>query len=261
MIPPRVGVSACLLGQNVRYDGGHKRDSFTAEELGRQFTLVPVCPEVELGMGVPRPPVRLERSARGVRMVAVASRIDHTDAMNRFAARRASELEALDLSGYVLKKNSPSCGPSGVPIHGRGAARPGSGLFAAALRDRMPLLPVVDEGDLADGAGQGHFIERVFAYRRLRNFFKGRWTIGKLAEFHEAEKPVLLAHDPKAYAELGRLVTRAESLARDALGLRYQIRFMNVLGPKSLVQSPKSPEAGKSMVWKSNSRSGRPRTS
>jgi uncharacterized protein YbbK (DUF523 family) len=229
MTPPRVGVSACLLGQNVRFDGGHKRDSFTAGELGRHFTLVPVCPEVELGMGVPRPPVRLERSPRGVRMVAIASRIDHTDAMNRFAARRASELEALDLSGYVLKKNSPSCGPAGVPIHGRGAARSGRGLFASALHDRMPLLPVVDEGDLADGAGQEHFLERVFAYRRLRDFFKGRWTIGKLVEFHASEKPVFLAHDPGGYAELGRLVARAKSLARNLLSFRYQTRFMNAL--------------------------------
>ncbi len=164
MKPPRVGVSACLLGQNVRYDGGHKRDPFAAGPLGERVTLVPVCPEVELGMGVPREPVRLERSGRRVRMVGTATGIDHTDAMTRFAERRAAELEALDLSGYVFKKNSPSCGPDGVPIHG--SPRTGRGLFAAALLERMPQLPVVDESELGDRAGQKRFLEKVFAYQR-----------------------------------------------------------------------------------------------
>jgi uncharacterized protein YbbK (DUF523 family) len=165
MTPPRVGISSCLLGENVRYDGGHKRDPFAAGALGERVTLVPVCPEVELGMGVPREPVRLERSGGEVRMVGVTSGKDHTQAMTHFAERRAAELEALDLSGYVFKKNSPSCGPAGVPIQGSESA--GRGLFAAAIRNRMPHLPVVDEGDLADAAGQARFLERVFAYRDL----------------------------------------------------------------------------------------------
>lgn len=164
---PRVGVSSCLLGQNVRYDGGHKHDPFVAGKLGTLVTLVPVCPEVELGMGVPRPPVRLESTGRGVRMVGIESRKDHTAAMKRFAARRVAELEALDLSGYVFKKNSPSCGPRGVPVLGQ--RKKGRGLFAEALHDRMPLLPVADESDLADRAGQERFIKRVFAYFRRKS--------------------------------------------------------------------------------------------
>jgi len=169
---PRVGVSSCLLGQNVRYDGGHKHDPFVAGKLGTLVTLVPVCPEVELGMGVPRPPVRLESTGRGVRMVGIESRKDHTAAMKRFAARRVAELEALDLSGYVFKKNSPSCGPRGVPVLGQ--RKKGRGLFAEALHDRMPLLPVVDESDLADRAGQERFIKRVFAYFRRNGKSRSR---------------------------------------------------------------------------------------
>lgn len=164
--PPRVGISACLLGQNVRYDGGHKLDPFAAGPLGKRVTLIPVCPEVENGMGVPREPVRLERSGRTVRMVGTVSRKDHTASMKRFARRRIDELETLDLSGYIFKKNSPSCGPGGVPI--QGSTRPGRGLFAAALMDRMPRLPVVDESELADRAGQERFVKRVFAYFRRK---------------------------------------------------------------------------------------------
>ena len=161
---PRVGVSSCLLGQNVRYDGGHRRDPFASGELGRHVDLVPVCPEVEIGLGVPREPIRLEQAGKGIRLVGTESRADHTTAMKRFARGRIDELESLGLSGYVFKKNSPSCGPSGVPVHG--STRTDRGLFAAALLDRMPLLPVVDESELADSAGQKRFLEKVFAYHK-----------------------------------------------------------------------------------------------
>jgi len=161
---PRVGVSSCLLGQNVRYDGGHRLDPFTAGELGRHVDLVPVCPEVEIGLGVPREKIRLERSGKGIRLVGTESRADHTAAMKRFARRRIDELESLGLSGYVFKKNSPSCGPAGVPVHD--SPRSGRGLFAAALLDRMPDLPVVDESKLATRAGQERFLKKVLAYHR-----------------------------------------------------------------------------------------------
>ena len=161
---PRVGVSSCLLGQNVRYDGGHRLDPFAAGELGRHVDLVPVCPEVEIGLGVPREPIRLERSGKGIRLVGTESRADHTAAMKRFARRRIDELESLGLSGYVFKKNSPSCGPAGVEVHG--STRTDRGLFAAALLDRMPDLPVVDESKLATRTGQRKFLERVLAYHR-----------------------------------------------------------------------------------------------
>lgn len=163
----RIGISSCLLGERVRYDGGHKLDAIAAD-LARFARLVPVCPEVELGLGTPREPIRLERRGRGVRLVAVASRLDHTQAMRRFAEARVRELERLDLSGYVLKKDSPSCGLERVWVwDGRRRARAGRGLFAATLVERMPLLPVEEEERLHDPSLFESFVERVLAYRRL----------------------------------------------------------------------------------------------
>jgi uncharacterized protein YbbK (DUF523 family) len=164
----RIGISSCLLGERVRYDGGHKLDAVAAD-LARFARLVPVCPEVELGLGTPREPIRLERGESGVRLVAVASRRDQTEAMRRFAGDRVRELERLDLSGYVFKKDSPSCGLERVAIwEGEHAASTGRGLFAAALVDRMPLLPVEQEDRLRDPKLLEGFIGRVLTYRRLR---------------------------------------------------------------------------------------------
>src|SRR5439155_147061 len=120
MAPLRLGISACLLGHEVRYDGGHKRDPFLAETLGRFVEWVPVCPEVELGLGVPREPIRLEGDPAAPRLVAVNNRRDLTRAMTRFARARAEQLARLDLVGYVFKKDSPSCGLRRVPVHGDG---------------------------------------------------------------------------------------------------------------------------------------------
>jgi uncharacterized protein YbbK (DUF523 family) len=229
--PPRVGVSACLLGREVRHDGGHKRDSFLVDVLGPHVEWVPVCPEVELGMGVPRPPIRIEERAGELRLLEPRSGADQTRAMTRFAARRVRELERLGLCGYVLKKDSPSCGLERVPVwraNGR-ATRTGRGLFAAALLERMPALPVEEEGRLADPAVRVSFVARIFAYRRLRALFGGRWTLGELAEFHSAHEPLLLAHDEAEAGALGRLVARARTYARAELRARYIARFMNTL--------------------------------
>jgi uncharacterized protein YbbK (DUF523 family) len=166
----RVGVSSCLLGNAVRWDGGHKRDARLTGALSRLVTFVPVCPEVELGMPVPRPPIRLVRSRGGIRLVEPEHGIDHTRAMAAWARRRVRELEALDLSGFVLKEGSPSCGTERVKVwSAKGTAtRVGVGLFARELLRRMPLLPIEEEGRLRDPALRKSFLERVLAYRRLR---------------------------------------------------------------------------------------------
>lgn len=162
---PRIGISACLLGQEVRYDGGHKRDSFLTEILGSYVEWVPVCPEVELGMGTPRPPIRLERHGGEIRLVMPSTGADYTDAMRKFAERRVEVLANLDLDGYILKKDSPSCGLERVEVHhGSGVvSQDGRGLFAAALMARLPDLPVEDEGRLDDPALRETFLKRVFA--------------------------------------------------------------------------------------------------
>jgi len=229
--PIRIGVSACLLGQEVRYDGGHKRDPFLVETFGRYVEWVHVCPEVEIGLGTPRDPIRLERAGRDVRLVNPKTGIDLTRKMRTYAARRLAALEDQDLCGYILKKDSPSCGLERVRVYdGQGVpSRNGRGLFADALLRRCPNLPVEEEGRLNDPRIRENFVERVFAYRRLRSLFAGRWTIGDLARFHTAHKLQLLSHSPKAYATLGRLVARAKGMPRDRARAHYGAEFMKAL--------------------------------
>jgi uncharacterized protein YbgA (DUF1722 family)/uncharacterized protein YbbK (DUF523 family) len=229
--PIRVGISSCLLGREVRFDGGHKRDRFLTDVLGPFVEFVPVCPEVELGMGIPRESVRLVRTTEGVRMRGNQSGADHTDAMRRFAARRVRQLERLDLCGYVLKKDSPSCGMERVRVYSEQgpATREGRGLFAEALLAACPELPVEEEGRLNDPVLRENWIERLFAYRRLRDLFAGRWTLGQLVAFHTAHKLQVLAHAPRDYAELGRLVAEGKRLEREAVRDRYARGFMAAL--------------------------------
>jgi len=227
----RIGISSCLLGQNVRYDGGHKKDAFVTGPLARFVTFVPVCPEVEVGMGIPRPTIRLVRLGGEVRLRDPKHGLDHTDAMRTWAEARLAGLEKLDLSGYVLKKDSPSCGMERVKVYSEKGpgVRDGVGLFAEVLVRRMPLLPVEEEGRLNDLPLRENFIERVFAYRRLTTLFAGRWTVGDLVRFHTAEKLLLLAHEPKAYQSLGRLVAGAKRLPRREVEKAYGETYMKAL--------------------------------
>jgi len=166
----RIGISSCLLGDEVRFDGGHKRDALLIETLSPFVEWVRVCPEVELGLGVPREPVRLVSAAGDTRMIGVESGIDHTDGMRAYARRRVEELAAMELSAYVLKSRSPSCGPGDVQVHGDSGApsHTGTGLFAAALSERFPDLPIEDESRLAGAAARIRFLERASAYGGLR---------------------------------------------------------------------------------------------
>ncbi|MEW5763341.1 MAG: YbgA family protein [Acidobacteriota bacterium] len=231
-VPPkeeiRVGISTCLLGRNVRFDGGHKHDPFLTATVGPFVTYVPVCPEVEVGMGTPRESIRLERHGEAVRLVAPKSGTDHTEAMTSYARRRVAALAGEDLSGYILKKDSPSCGMERVRVYGATgmAERKGRGLFAEELLRAYPLLPVEEEGRLNDPRLRDNFFVRVFAYRRLKALFSGRWTVGKLVAFHTAEKLLLLAHDPKGYSQLGRLVAGAKGRPREEVSRDYARTFM-----------------------------------
>jgi len=167
---PRIGISSCLLGDEVRFDGGHKRDVSLVDALGPHVRWVRVCPEVELGLGIPREPVRLVSVGQAIRMVAVETRLDHTDAMRAYATRRVRELARADLSGYILKAKSPSCGLRDVDLvmdDVAGAVRAkGMGLFAAALREALPDLPVEDEAGLTTADARQSFLARVHAYAR-----------------------------------------------------------------------------------------------
>ena len=227
----RIGVSACLLGRQVRHDGGHKRDPFLVETFGRYVEWVLVCPEVEVGLGIPRPTLRLERHGSEVRLIMPKTGNDHTDVMYAYAARRVAQLAHDDLSGYILKRDSPSCGMERVKVYGDGQvpSKTGRGLFAEALMRRYPLMPVEEEGRLNDPQLRENFIERVFAYRRLRSLFARRWTTGLLVAFHTTHKLQLMAHSPQAYTPLGRLVAGAKRIGRPALRERYARDFMRAL--------------------------------
>lgn len=208
----RLGVSACLLGRPVRYDGRHKRDPYLADVLCAHADLVPVCPELEAGLGVPREPMRLEGDPAAPRLVAASSRADLTDVLRAYAARRVSELACEDLWGFVLKSRSPSCGAGGIEVHaapgGPGGAG-GVGLFAKALMDAFPLLPVQEESRLRDPGGREHFIERIFCLRRWqdarRRLLEGK-SLAPVVEYHSRHKYLLLSHSTVLARELGAVV-------------------------------------------------------
>src|SRR5271156_4246331 len=232
--PIRIGVSSCLLGEEVRFDGGHKRNDFLTDTLGSFVEFVPVCPELEIGLGVPRESIRLVRDTTDaglIRLVGNKTGFDHTDKMNAYAERRTAALGREELCGYVLKKDSPSCGMERVRVYDSTGmpARNGVGLYAAALLRRFPGLPVEEEGRLNDPHLRENFVERVFAYRRLRSFFSVRWTLGGLGQFHTVHKLVLMAHSPKAYSELGRFVANAKQVPRDKIREDYELAFMDAL--------------------------------
>jgi uncharacterized protein YbgA (DUF1722 family)/uncharacterized protein YbbK (DUF523 family) len=232
---PRLGVSACLLGQQVRFDGGHKRDPWLADVAARCFELVPFCPEAEIGLGTPRASLQLRRVAGELQLVngraaAAGSAPDYRDAMRDLAGRRAAELG--DLDGLVVKKGSPSCGMERVPVVVTAAGpreRNGAGVFTAELRRRLPLVPVEEEGRLQDPLLREVFLERVYALHRWRCIPDPERNLQGFVEFHARHKLLLMARGPQLYAELGRIVagvTRA-SLAerRDS----YIHRFMAVM--------------------------------
>jgi uncharacterized protein YbgA (DUF1722 family)/uncharacterized protein YbbK (DUF523 family) len=228
--PIRIGISACLLGDEVRFDGGHKRDRFLTDTLGPFVEWVKVCPEVEMGLGTPRETLRLVADDARLRLVTTRTQIDHTDGMNRWSAARVEELAHESLSGYVLKKDSPSCGMVRVKVYGLAMPeRSGRGLFATALMGRFPNLPVEEEGRLSDPRLRENFIERVFAYRRLCEMFGSTWTTADLIRFHTAHKMSLLSHSTTAYQELGRLVAGARGQRRATLRAAYESLFMETM--------------------------------
>ena len=231
----RVGISSCLLGRPVRWNAGHKRDAYITDTLGQWFEWVPVCPEEELGLGVPRETLRLEGDPEAPRLVFRNTRTDFTGRMADWSQARVAGLAGLDLCGYILKSDSPSCGMERVKVIGpsMGAGKKGVGIFARALMERLPLLPVEEDGRLHDPRLRENFIERVFAYRRLRDLLAERLTVGRLVEFHTRHKLLILSHSTEHYRALGGLVAGGTSLPPRALAERYAEMFMAALKIKA----------------------------
>lgn len=231
----KLGVSACLLGQPVRYDGQHKLDPFLRDTLGAYVEYVPVCPEFEAGFGVPREAMRLEGDPASPRLVTVQTRVDHTDRMNAWARKRVQELEAEGLCGYIFKSKSPSSGMERVKVYNdKGVAvKAGVGLFAAAFMAHFPLLPVEEEGRLQDPELRENFIERIFALQRWRDMLASGRTMRNLIAFHAAHKYLLLSHGDARYREMGRLVAGGGTLPPGERFPQYETLLLRALALKA----------------------------
>lgn len=227
----RLGISSCLLGNQVRYDGGHQHDRFLTETLGSYVDYVPVCPEVECGLGIPRETLRLVGSPASPRLLTSRSGIDHTERMCSWAGERLKELAQEDLDGFIFKNGSPSSGMERVKVYsGEGMPRKtGTGIFARAFMDFFPALPVEEDGRLHDPGLRENFIERIFVHRRWRQLLAGRPGIGALVAFHTAHKLLILSHSEKIYRDMGRLVAQASSLVLEEVLSTYEILLMAAL--------------------------------
>ena len=219
----RLGVSTCLMGENVRYDGGHKRDRYLINTLGQFVEWVPVCPEVEIGLSVPREAMRLVGDPEDPRLVTIKTGKDYTDRMQGWAVERLEQLAGARLHGFVFKSRSPSSGLFRVKVYSEQGmpSRLGTGIFAREVVRRFPLLPVEEEGRLHDLGLRENFIERVFAYARFTCLLQADATPGGMVAFHTAHKLTMMAHSPETYQEMGRLVARAGDLAWPELAERY----------------------------------------
>jgi len=236
--PLRLGISRCLLGDEVRFDGGHKRDNFLTDVLGRYVEWVPICPEVEAGLGTPREAMRLVGHPQHARLVTIKSGTDHTTELLTMTAKRLKELNDLDLSGYVFKKDSPSCGIERVRIYNEHGmpSRNGVGLFAQAFVEQFPLIPVEEEGRLLDAGLRENFIERVFCYRRFQDLAHNGVTRQAVVRFHTIHKYLLLSHSQSHYQQLGRLVGQAQRYRPKQLAMKYGELFMKALAVKATVR-------------------------
>jgi uncharacterized protein YbgA (DUF1722 family)/uncharacterized protein YbbK (DUF523 family) len=226
------------LGENVRYDGGHKRDRFIIETLGQFVEFVPVCPEVECGLGIPRESMHLEGNPESPRLVTTRTKIDHTERMVTWARARVKELEKEDLCGFIFKSRSPSSGMERVKIYNEKGipTNNGVGMFAKIFMDHFPLLPVEEDGRLHDVRLRENFIERIFALKRWRELLGSKRSRGRLVSFHTQHKLLILSHSPKHSRILGKLVAEAKNIPQDQLYSQYQTLFMVALKLKSTIK-------------------------
>ena len=231
----RLGISTCLLGENVRYDGGHKLDRFLTETLGQYVDYVPVCPEVECGLPVPRESMHLEGDTDAPRLVTSRTKQDMTERMVQWAQRRVGELEKESLMGFIFKSDSPSSGMERVRVYSEKGmpVKKGVGVFARAFMDHFPLLPVEEEGRLHDPRLRESFIERIFAFKRWRDVLSQKGSRGALVDFHTRHKLLILSHSPKHYQEMGKRVAHSKDLPLKDLYQQYQALFLESLQVKT----------------------------
>lgn len=231
----KLGISACLLGHNVRYDGGHKLDRYIRDTLGQYIDFLPICPEVECGLGIPREAMRLVGDPDSPRLITVRTGRDMTQQMLAWASKRLEELKSQGLCGFIFKSGSPSSGmervkvytPQGMP------SQKGVGLFAKAFMEKFPLLPVEEDGRLHDPKLRENFIERIFVLQSWRRFRDSNSGASGLIEFHSNHKLLIMSHSPKHHSQLGRLVAEAGRSSWPELLERYERLLMQSLQLKA----------------------------
>jgi len=234
----RIGISACLLGHEVRWDGGHKRNRFLTDTLGRYVEWVPVCPEVEVGLGIPRETLRLVGDPARPRLVTTKTGVDHTERMQKWAAGRLSALEGEDLCGFIFKSDSPSSGMERVKVYNAGGMpeKKGVGIFARAFMDHFPLVPVEEDGRLNDPLLRETFIEQVFTLRRWREARSRPNCVGNVVDFHSRHKLLLMAHSPALLREMGRLTAAGKGRPCARLYADYEHLLLQALRLKATVK-------------------------
>ncbi len=227
----KIGISTCLLGEKVRFDGGHKHDRYLTDVLGNYFEFIPSCPEIEIGMGVPRDSVRIVNVSNSIRLIGPKTGTDWTDKMISYSDKLVKKLASLSLSGYILKSDSPTCGMERVRIYNKNGIpnKNGRGLFADILIKSNPLMPIEEEGRLNDLKIRENFITRVFSYNRLQNLINNNFDRGRLVKFHTLHKYQLMAHSIKHYETLGRLVANSKKFTLQEIGEKYRSKFMEAL--------------------------------
>ena len=235
----KIGVSACLLGKEVRYNGGHSHDRYITGTLGQYFTFVDVCPEVEAGFGIPRETLRLVGDPESPHLLTSKTGRDCTDIMRSWARKRVQELAAEDLCGFIFKSKSPSSGMERVKVYtekGFPGSNRGVGLFARAFMAGFPLVPVEEEGRLHDAALRENFIERIFALKRWRQVAAEKKSRGSIVAFHTAHKLQIMSHSQQHYRDMGKIVARIKEIPLEDLYQQYEVMLMQALFLKATVK-------------------------
>ncbi len=229
-----LGISSCLLGNHVRHDGSHKKNQYVMESLSSWFEFRAVCPEAAIGLGVPRPAMRLVKTAQGIRMLV--SKSPENDLTDRLIAWSENAVDNMhDLSGYILKSQSPSCGMERVRIfdHNGVPKKEAAGLFAATLMQAMPWLPVEEEGRLNDPTLRENFIQRVYIYHRWQQMIARGISVASLMEFHQRHKLQLLAHNEAMYRQLGRHIAGVNRTNLEAVAQHYLQNMMHCMSQRA----------------------------
>lgn len=234
----KIGISACLLGENVRWNGGHKMDSFLVKTLGQYVTYVPVCPEVECGLGIPRETLRLVGNPEDPKLITTRTKIDHTKKMKTWAKKRVKALETENLCGFIFKKDSPSSGLLRVKVYGEKGMpqKKGVGLFARAFTKHFPRVPVEEEGRLHDPKLRENFIEQIFTLKRWREVLSRKKKVSELVDFHTRHKLTLMSHSQKHYQLMGKLVAGSKKLNIKEAYDQYEKLLMEALLLKTTVR-------------------------